>query len=109
MYDTLDLMVKNSTLAISTGNKQLANTVIEAEEKIDVMEETYRKRHILRLNKGICTVSNFDYYVDILSNLERIGDHTDNIASNVIYDDYSSLAQTGLKELHSLENKSEIN
>lgn len=109
MYDTLDLMVKNSTLAISTGNKQLANTVIEAEEKVDVMEETYRKRHILRLNKGICTVSNFDYYVDILSNLERIGDHTDNIASNVIYDDYSSLAQTGLKELHSLENKSEIN
>ena len=69
------------------------------------MEEAYRKRHILRLNRGECTISNLDYYVDILSNLERIGDHTDNIASNVIYDDYQSLAQTGLKAISNLEEK----
>ena len=105
MYDTLDLMVTNSTIAISTGNKDLANIVIENEAKVDLMEEAYRKRHILRLNRGECTISNFDYYVDILSNLERIGDHTDNIASNVIYDDYQSLAQTGLKAISNLEEK----
>lgn len=103
MYDTLDIMVNNSTIAISTGNKELANIVIENEAKVDLMEEAYRKRHILRLNRGECTISNFDYYVDILSNLERIGDHTDNIASNVIYDDYQSLAQTGLKAISNLE------
>lgn len=58
------------------------------EEKVDKMEEVFRKKHILRINNGICSVSSTDYYVDILSNLERIGDHSNNIASNVINDEY---------------------
>lgn len=88
MFDTLERMVNNSIDAISTWNKELARKVTEDEQQVDHMEEHYRKRHIMRLNKGICTVSNLDYYVDILSNLERVGDHSTNIAENVINDDY---------------------
>ena len=88
MFDTLERMVNNSIDAISTWDKDKAKIVCEDEEKVDAMEEHYRKRHILRLNKGICSVSNLDYYVDILSNLERVGDHTNNIAENVINDKY---------------------
>ena len=88
MFDTLERMVNNSIMAISNWNKELAKTVCVDEEDVDMMEEHYRKRHIVRLNKGICTVSNLDYYVEILSNLERIGDHSTNIAENVINDNY---------------------
>ncbi len=88
MFDTLERMVVNSIDAIASWNKEQAKTVIVDEDSVDKMEEHYRKRHILRLNKGICSVSNLDYYVDILSNLERVGDHTTNIAENVINDKY---------------------
>ena len=90
MFDTLDFMVTNSLIAIETWDKELAHKVDIEEPKVDQMEEIYRKKHVLRINKGICSVSDLDYYVDILSNLERIGDHTENIAQNVINDDYQS-------------------
>lgn len=88
MYDTLREMVDSAVSAVKDTNKSLAEIVIVDEDKVDDMEEKYRKRHIERLTKGICSVSNLDYYVDILSNLERVGDHTHNIASNVINEDY---------------------
>lgn len=88
MFDTLERMVTNSIDAIASWDKEKAKVVLIDEDKVDKMEEHYRKRHILRLNKGICSVSNLDYYVDILSNLERVGDHTTNIAENVINDKY---------------------
>lgn len=88
MFETLERMVNNSIDAISTWDKELAKTVCADEDTVDHMEEHYRKRHILRLNRGVCSVSNLDYYVDILSNLERVGDHSNNIAENVINDDY---------------------
>ena len=88
MYNTLVEMVDKSIDAIKSPDKDKANIVIVDEESVDDMEERFRKRHIERLTHGICSVSNLDYYVDILSNLERVGDHTHNIASNVINDDY---------------------
>ena len=88
MYEKLNEMVESAVYGIKNWDKDVARIVIIDEEDVDSMEEIYRKRHIERLTKGICTVSNLDYYVDILSNLERIGDHTHNIANNVINDDY---------------------
>ncbi len=88
MFDSLLFMVNASTDAIETWNKEEAYKVIMEENKVDDMEELYRKRHIVRINEGKCTISEYDYYVEILSNLERIGDHADNIANNVINDEY---------------------
>ncbi|UKI51242.1 MAG: hypothetical protein L6U99_08705 [Clostridium sp.] len=88
MYDALDDMVHSSILSLASWNKDMALGVSPNEEKVDKMEEVFRKKHILRINNGICSVSSTDYYVDILSNLERIGDHSNNIASNVINDEY---------------------
>ncbi len=99
MFSALEKMIKNSCDAINTWNKDEAKVVIEIEKSVDEMEEVYRKRHIIRINKGICTVSDLDYYVEILSNLERIGDHADNIANNVVNDEFAENPITGLKEI----------
>ncbi len=61
-----------------------AQDVVQLEDKIDKMERTLRKQHILRLNEGECTGSAGIVFVDIISNLERIGDHAVNIAEAVI-------------------------
>lgn len=99
MYEALEKMVNKACDAINTWNKDEAKIVIEIENSVDEMEEVYRKRHIIRINKGICTVSDLDYYVEILSNLERIGDHADNIANNVVNDEFAENPITGLKEI----------
>lgn len=53
------------------------------EDEIDNDEKTLRKRHIGRLNAGVCSPSASVIFIDILSNLERIGDHSRNLVLGV--------------------------
>ncbi|SET63081.1 phosphate:Na+ symporter [Salinibacillus kushneri] len=84
MYNLTLVTVKQALKAFEEHDQQAAMEVIQKEEQIDQMERSYRKKHILRLNEGICTGSAGIVFVDILSNLERIGDHAVNIAQEVI-------------------------
>ncbi|MGO4887182.1 Na/Pi cotransporter family protein [Anaerobacillus sp. MEB173] len=76
--------LKEAVQCLDTGDLVAANSVVEKEEKIDKMERTLRKKHIIRLNDGQCTGAAGIVFVDIVSNLERIGDHAVNIAEAVI-------------------------
>ena len=44
----------------------------------------YRKSHIKRLNEGKCSVISGVLFLDLMSNLERVGDHTVNIAETIV-------------------------
>ncbi|GAU77675.1 Na/Pi cotransporter family protein [Fusibacter sp. 3D3] len=61
-----------------------AQEVIELEGEIDLMEKTLRKTHIRRLNEGRCETNAGIIFLDIISNLERISDHSSNIALAVM-------------------------
>ncbi|NLW45118.1 MAG: Na/Pi cotransporter family protein [Syntrophomonadaceae bacterium] len=61
-----------------------AKQVLPIEEKIDELQEAYRKNHIRRLNEGICNGSNGAVFLDMLTNLERISDHCRNIAQYIL-------------------------
>lgn len=76
--------VQESILALESMSNEQALTVVKKEDKIDYMERKYRKSHIVRMNKGLCNPSAGIVFVDILSNLERIGDHAVNIAEEVL-------------------------
>ncbi|WP_442874235.1 Na/Pi cotransporter family protein [Cytobacillus sp. NCCP-133] len=84
MFDLTISTVKEALSSLDHNDKKLAHLVIEKEEKIDKMERTLRKQHILRLNEGLCSGQAGIVYVDIVSNLERIGDHAVNIAEAVL-------------------------
>lgn len=81
MYDTtsqaIDLSL--SSLEHEDGN-QAWEVIRNIEKKIDAQERTYRKHHIDRLNKGECDPEKGVNFITLLSNLERIGDHSNNIA-----------------------------
>ena len=81
MYDTTNQAI---TLSLSSMEKEDASeawTVIrDLEKKIDSQERTYRKQHIDRLNRGECDPEKGVNFITLLSNLERIGDHSNNIA-----------------------------
>ncbi|MEN1970518.1 Na/Pi cotransporter family protein [Lentibacillus sp. N15] len=78
--------VKQAIDALDQIDRDKAYDVIRKESEIDQMERTLRKRHIVRMNKGQCTGSAGIVFVDIISNLERIGDHAVNIAEEVLGD-----------------------
>ncbi len=84
MFTTTIEAVKEAIAAIEHNDKQSAYKVLELERKIDKMERQLRKQHVIRLNNGSCSAQASLVYVDILSNLERIGDHAKNIADTII-------------------------
>ncbi len=54
------------------------------EDTIDELEDRLRNNHIKRLNTGECTVNSGLIFIDMLHNLEKIGDHTFNLAKAVV-------------------------
>ena len=76
--------VKKSLDALDTSSHELAREVAEQEDLIDKMERKFRKKHIMRLNEGQCSAQAGIVFVDIVSNLERIGDHSVNIAEAIL-------------------------
>jgi phosphate:Na+ symporter len=63
---------------------ELARKVLETEGKIDTIEKQLRTEHIERLNKNICYPASGTIFLDLISNLERVGDHSNNIAEMVL-------------------------
>lgn len=84
MFDKTKNIVKEAIEAISDMNREKALDVVKLENQIDRLEKKFRKKHIIRLNEGSCSGPSGIVYVDILSNLERIGDHALNIAEDVL-------------------------
>ncbi len=62
----------------------LANRVEPLEQVIDDLSAEIRKRHIARLQRGECSIEQGFILSDLLTNLERVGDHCSNIAACVI-------------------------
>ena len=57
---------------------------MDVEENIDDMEKQLKNEHITRLNKLECTPAGGSVYLELLTNLERVGDHSNNIAQMVL-------------------------
>lgn len=86
MFELTITTVQEAVQALDHKDRQLALDVVKKEETIDKMERKLRKQHILRINEGLCSGQSGIVFVDIISNLERIGDHAVNIAEAVIGD-----------------------
>ncbi len=76
-------MTKDAFKAYRDKDKAASRRVMALEPRIDELEKKYRKAEIELFANGTITYNDI-HYVDILSNLERIGDHTNNIAENIL-------------------------
>lgn len=88
MFNLTLSTLKQSIAALETDDLEEAKAVIVKERQIDEMERELRRKHIIRLNANQCTGTAGIVYVDIVSNLERIGDHAVNIADGVIGEEH---------------------
>ncbi len=76
---TFDLAVE----AKKSGDLELVKECRSCEEDVDNITEELREKHIERLSNGECNPQAGVVFLDILTNLERIGDHAVNVAGYV--------------------------
>ena len=69
--------------ARETENIEYIREVERLEDLVDEMKDKLRQSHINRLSQGLCTPENGVIFIDALINLERISDHSLNIANFV--------------------------
>mgnify|MGYP000400756573 CR=1 FL=1 len=77
-----DVVKANEFIRVYSKNLDLVKD--ESQKEIDNIEKGLRNNHINRLNKGICYPESGVIFLDIISNLERVGDHANNISLMVI-------------------------
>ena len=77
--------------AFLQNDPALAAKVEPLEQVVDTLKEQLRNRHILRLQKGECTIELGFVWSDLLTSLERVADHCSNIAGCVIEMSHDSL------------------
>ena len=77
--------------AFLKDDPDLAVKVEPLEQVVDTLKEQLRNRHILRLQRGECTIELGFVWSDLLTDLERVADHCSNIAGCVIEMSHGSL------------------
>lgn len=79
LWDKVVHCFEEAVKARGTGSRQAIQNVLRIEDEVDDLEEELRNKHIERLSAGHCIPSNGVVFLDILSNLERMSDHANNI------------------------------
>lgn len=88
IYGILLQMVDAASDAILKWDLNKAEETATYEDQIDKLEEVFHQRHVHRINSGTCSYLNSDHYVEILSNIERMGDHLKNISDGILTKEY---------------------
>ena len=80
MVETLNMAID----AFCLDDPTLARKVEPLEEVVDFLKDEIKKKHVVRLQNGLCTIELGFILADLLSNYERVTDHCSNIAVCVI-------------------------
>lgn len=88
IFTTLVNMSNLTMIALNDWDNAVAGKALELEPEIDKMEEIFHERHVHRVNTGKCTYMNSEHYVEVLSNIERMGDHFTNVLELICNDEY---------------------
>ena len=75
--DSLDIAIKS----YEDEEREHNDIVDKVEDRIDDLEKKFRSNNIKRLNSKRCMANAGVIFFDLISNLERIGDHANNIAT----------------------------
>jgi len=84
MIEAADWIIGRALYALEYNDRSAAADVRAREADLDRMEHEFRVGHFSRLNENLCKGNAGAIFLDMLSNLERIGDHSKNIAEYIL-------------------------
>ena len=84
LTDAVAQIIDLSFRAFLSMDLEAARSIEPLEEVIDDLKDQLRDRHIQRLQQGSCSIETGFVWSELLTGLERIGDHCANLAGAVI-------------------------
>ena len=67
-------------MALGSTDAKEVKSALKSERKINKLTREFEQENIDRLRKGSCTLANSVIYIELLGELEKLGDHLSNIA-----------------------------
>ena len=86
MLDMVNEIFRLSTQMFKTGRDTNLDRIVDLEARIDDKERELQQNHVDRLTRNECTPEAGMIFSDIVSGLERVADHSTNIAFSVLHD-----------------------
>lgn len=80
MMDMVNEIIRLSIEAFNTGSDAHFDEINQLEDHIDEKEREIQRNHVDRLSRAECSPEAGMIFSDIVSGLERVGDHANNIA-----------------------------
>ncbi len=86
MWNELSGMIMETEDSLMKNDPVLAKRVMDREASINSYQDRLKKAHVDRLNACQCNVLSGVVFMDLVDNMEKIGDHLTNIAQGVMGD-----------------------
>ncbi len=84
LFEAVEMTYSTAIDSMKEKSKSKAKMAIEMEDEVDVLEKQLKKAHIKRMKVGLCAPAADILFTESLRNLERISDHADNIAYDIL-------------------------
>ena len=84
LKEKLSMQYENIVKLYEGNNKAILFVIDDLEEEIDAMRSKMIKQHIERLEKNECSPASSGVFINLVSNLERAGDHLSYIAHTIV-------------------------
>jgi phosphate:Na+ symporter len=70
--------------ALENNDTAAARSALVNEDNLNKMQVDFRRSHVQRMTDGMCSAETGLIFIDLVDNVEKIGDHLSNIAQAVI-------------------------
>ena len=80
LYAKIDNMIEELLHSLKSKDLTASDHVLLYEGEVNSMQREFLEEHAQRLCEGKCTAKSALIFVDLINNLEKIGDHVTNIA-----------------------------
>ena len=77
-------MLDRIVVAMENDDVQSAHKALGNENRLNKMQVDFRRSHVQRMTDGSCSAAAGLIFIDLVDNVEKIGDHLTNIAQSVI-------------------------
>ena len=81
----IDQMFDNVIVALENNDIEAAKSaILTNENNLNKMQIDFRRSHVRRMSEGVCSAETGLIFIDLVDNVEKIGDHLTNIAQAII-------------------------
>jgi phosphate:Na+ symporter len=84
LREEAEQMFDDVIAALETGDNKAAQAALVIEKRLNKAQVDFRRSHVQRMTEGVCTPEVGLIFIDLVDNVEKIGDHLTNIAQAAI-------------------------